>query len=152
MDTTPRTGGQILVAQLLAQGCERIFTVPGESFLAVLDALHDTPEIATVVCRQGGRRGFHGLRRRHARPPPGIAFVTRGPGATNAAIGVHVARQDSQPLILFVGDVGPRTRDREAFQEVDMTAMFSRRSPNGRRGSTTRRASPNMSRAPMPWR
>ncbi|MEI5686697.1 thiamine pyrophosphate-binding protein [Sphingomonas kyungheensis] len=125
MDTTPRTGGQILVAQLLAQGCERIFTVPGESFLAVLDALHDTPEIATVVCRQEGGAAFMACADGTLGHRPGIAFVTRGPGATNAAIGVHVARQDSQPLILFVGDVDRGTRDREAFQEVDMTAMFA---------------------------
>jgi acetolactate synthase-1/2/3 large subunit len=125
METISRTGGQILVDQLLAQGCDRIFTVPGESFLAVLDALHDTPQIATVVCRQEGGAAFMACADGSLTHRPGVVFVTRGPGATNAAIGVHVARQDSQPLILFVGDVDRTTRDREAFQEVDLPAMFA---------------------------
>ncbi|NYD90840.1 thiamine pyrophosphate-binding protein [Sphingomonas melonis] len=125
METISRTGGQILVDQLLAQGCDRIFTVPGESFLAVLDALHDTPQIATVVCRQEGGAAFMACADGSLTHRPGVVFVTRGPGATNAAIGVHVARQDSQPLILFVGDVDRTNRDREAFQEVDLPAMFA---------------------------
>ncbi len=123
--TQERTGGRILVDQLTAQGCDRIFTVPGESFLAVLDALHDTPAIDLVVCRQEGGVGFMACADGAMTGRPGIAFVTRGPGATNAAIGVHVARQDSQPMILFVGDVDRGTRDREAFQEIDFEAMFS---------------------------
>ena len=121
----PRTGGRILVDQLLAQGCERIFTVPGESFLAVLDALHDTPAIDLVVCRQEGGVAFMACADGALTHRPGIAFVTRGPGATNASIGVHVAMQDSQPMILFVGDVDRGTRDREAFQEIDFAAMFA---------------------------
>jgi acetolactate synthase-1/2/3 large subunit len=125
MEIISRTGGQILVDQLLAQGCDRIFTVPGESFLAVLDALHDTPQIATVVCRQEGGAAFMACADGSLTHRPGVVFVTRGPGATNAAIGVHVARQDSQPLILFVGDVDRTTRDREAFQEVDLPSMFA---------------------------
>lgn len=124
MERQTRTGGRILVDQLLAQGCERIFTVPGESFLAVLDALHDTPQIETVVCRQEGGAAFMACADGTLTHRPGIAFVTRGPGATNASIGVHVARQDSQPMILFIGDVDRGTRDREAFQEVDFAAMF----------------------------
>ena len=120
-----RTGGRILVDQLLAQGCERIFTVPGESFLAVLDALHDASAIQTVVCRQEGGVAFMACADGALTGRPGIAFVTRGPGATNASIGVHVARQDSQPMILFIGDVDRSTRDREAFQEVDFQAMFA---------------------------
>jgi acetolactate synthase-1/2/3 large subunit len=121
---TTRTGGRVLVDNLVAQGCDRIFTVPGESFLAVLDALHDTPAIDLVVCRQEGGAGFMACADGTLTGRPGVAFVTRGPGATNAAIGVHVARQDSQPMILFIGDVDRGTRDREAFQEIDFEAMF----------------------------
>ena len=120
-----RTGGRILVDQLVAQGCERIFTVPGESFLAVLDALVDVPAIETVVCRQEGGVAFMACADGALTHRPGVAFVTRGPGATNASIGVHVARQDSQPMILFVGDVDRGTRDREAFQEINFEAMFA---------------------------
>ncbi|MFS0771643.1 thiamine pyrophosphate-binding protein [Sphingomonas sp. 1P08PE] len=122
---TQRTGGRLLVDQLLIQGCERIFTVPGESFLAVLDALHDTPAIDLVTCRQEGGAAFMACADGTLTHRPGIAFVTRGPGATNASIGVHVAMQDSQAMILFVGDVDRATRDREAFQEVDFAAMFA---------------------------
>ncbi len=121
----PRTGGRILVDQLVAQGCDRIFTVPGESFLAVLDALHDTPEIDLVVCRQEGGVGFMACADGAMTGRPGVAFVTRGPGATNASIGVHVAMQDSQPMVLFIGDVDRGTKDREAFQEIDFPAMFA---------------------------
>ena len=123
--TKTRTGGRILVDQLVAQGCDRIFTVPGESFLAVLDALHDTPEIDLVVCRQEGGAAFMACADGTMTQRPGIVFATRGPGATNACIGVHVAMQDSQPMILFIGDVDRGTRDREAFQEVDFQAMFA---------------------------
>ncbi len=120
-----RTGGRILVDQLLIQGCDRVFTVPGESFLAVLDALHDTPAIDVVVCRQEGGVGFMACADGAQTGRPGVAFVTRGPGATNASIGVHVAMQDSQPMILFVGDVDRSMRDREGFQEVDFLTMFA---------------------------
>ena len=123
--TTARTGGRILVDQLLIQGCDRLFTVPGESFLAVLDALHDTPAIDTVVCRQEGGVTFMACADGALTGRPGIAFVTRGPGATNASIGVHVAMQDSQPMILFIGDVDRGMRGREGFQEVDFQAMFA---------------------------
>ena len=122
--TTLRAGGRILVDQLVIQGCDRIFTVPGESFLAVLDALHDVPDIDTVVCRQEGGVTFMACADGAMTGRPGIAFVTRGPGATNASIGVHVAHQDSQPMILFIGDVDRSMRDREGFQEVDFSAMF----------------------------
>ena len=121
----PRTGGRILVDQLVIQGADRIFTVPGESFLAVLDALHDVPKIETIICRQEGGVAFMACADGKLTGRPGIAFVTRGPGATNASIGVHVAMQDSQPMILFIGDVDRGMRDREGFQEVDFTAMFS---------------------------
>lgn len=122
---SPRTGGRILVDQLMAQGCDRIFTVPGESFLAVLDALHDVPAIDTVVCRQEGGVAFMACADGAMTGRPGIAFVTRGPGATNASIGVHVAMQDSKPMVLFIGDVDRGMRDREGFQEVDFQAMFA---------------------------
>ncbi|SFP36145.1 thiamine pyrophosphate-binding protein [Sphingomonas rubra] len=121
---TQRTGGRILVDQLVAQGCDRLFTVPGESFLAVLDALHDTPAIEVVTCRQEGGAAFMACADGTLTGRPGICFVTRGPGATNASIGVHVAMQDSIPMILFIGDVDRSMRDREGFQEVDFTAMF----------------------------
>ena len=120
-----RTGGQILVDQLKIQGCDRIFTVPGESFLAVLDALHDTPEIDVVVCRHEGGVAYMTDADGKMTGRPGIAFVTRGPGATNASAGVHVAFQDSTPLILFVGDLARGDKDREGFQEVDLPAFFS---------------------------
>lgn len=119
-----RTGGRILVDNLVAQGTDRIFTVPGESFLAVLDALHDTPSVEVVVCRQEGGAAFMACADGKLTNRPGVCFVTRGPGATNASIGVHVAMQDSLPMILFVGDVARGDRDREAFQEVDFGQMF----------------------------
>lgn len=122
---TIRTGGRILVDQLLQQGCDRIFSVPGESYLAVLDALHDTPQVENIVCRQEGGVAFMACADGAITGRPGVAFVTRGPGATNASIGVHVAMQDSQPMILFVGDVARGDRDREGFQEIDLPAMFA---------------------------
>jgi acetolactate synthase-1/2/3 large subunit len=122
--TQTRSGGRILVDNLVAQGCDRIFTVPGESFLAVLDALHDTPGIDLVVCRQEGGVAYMAEADGKLTGRPGVAFVTRGPGATNASVGVHTAFQDSTPMILFVGDVARGDRDREGFQEVDLAAMF----------------------------
>jgi len=120
-----RSGGQILVDQLRINGCDRIFTVPGESFLAVLDALHDTPEIDVTVCRQEGGVAYMADADGKMTGRPGIAFVTRGPGATNASGGVHVASQDSTPMILFIGDVARGDRDREGFQEIDFPAFFA---------------------------
>jgi len=125
MMTKQRTGGRILVDALVAQGCDRIFTVPGESFLPVLDALVDSPEIDVVVTRAEGGAAFMAEADGKMTHRPGICFVTRGPGATNASIGVHVAMQDSTPLILFVGDVARDARDREGFQEVDFPAFFA---------------------------
>jgi len=121
---TNRTGGRILVDQRQSQGCDGIFTVPGESFLAVLDALHDTPEIDLTVCRQEGGVAYMADADGKMTGRPGVAFVTRGPGATNASAGVHVAFQDSTPMILFIGDVARGDRDREGFQEVDFPAFF----------------------------
>ena len=123
--TLPINGGRLLVDCLIEQGADRIFTVPGESFLAVLDALHDSPQVQTVVCRQEGGAAFMACADGAMTGRPGVCFVTRGPGATNASIGVHVACQDSQPLILFIGDVDRGMRDREGFQEVDFQAMFA---------------------------
>jgi acetolactate synthase-1/2/3 large subunit len=123
--TSNRTGGRILVDQLLAQGCDRIFCVPGESYLAVLDALHDSPAIDLVVCRQEGGAAYMAEADGKLTGRPGVCFVTRGPGATNAAIGVHTAMQDSTPMILFIGDVAREAKDREGFQEVDFPAMFA---------------------------
>lgn len=119
-----QTAAQLLVDCLKEQGTDRIFTVPGESFLAVLDALHERSDIETVVCRQEGGAAFMACADGAMQQRPGIAFVTRGPGATNASIGVHVAHQDSQPMILFVGDVARPMRDREGFQEVNFEAFF----------------------------
>jgi len=124
MTQRPRSAAELLVDCLSEQGCERIFTVPGESFLAVLDALHERSEIDTVTCRQEGGVAFMACADGAMTQRPGIGFVTRGPGATNASIGVHVAHQDSQPMILFVGDVAREMRDREGFQEVDFSAFF----------------------------
>ena len=119
-----RSAAALLVDCLGVQGCERIFTVPGESFLAVLDALPDRPEIDVVTCRQEGGVAFMACADGTMTGRPGVAFVTRGPGATNASIGVHVAHQDSQPMILFVGDVAREMQGREGFQEVDFSAFF----------------------------
>ncbi len=116
---------RLLVDCLVEQGCDRIFTVPGESFLQVLDALSDTASVDLVTCRQEGGAAFMACADGAMTGRPGIAFVTRGPGATNASIGVHVARQDSQPMILFVGDVSTTMRDREGFQEIDFPAFFA---------------------------
>lgn len=129
MPDTTRSAAALLVDCLAAEGASRIFTVPGESFLAVLDALPDRPEIDVVTCRQEGGAAFMAcadgaMNAAGGNGRPGIAFVTRGPGATNASIGVHVAHQDSQPMILFVGDVARGMQGREGFQEVDFTAFF----------------------------
>ena len=123
-DKTTVNGGRLLVDCLIAQGADRIFTVPGESFLAVLDALHDAPQIETVICRQEGGAAFMACADGAMTGRPGVCFVTRGPGATNASIGVHVAMQDSQPMLLFIGDVDRGMKDREGFQEVDFSQMF----------------------------
>ncbi|MEE4206744.1 MAG: thiamine pyrophosphate-dependent enzyme [Erythrobacter sp.] len=122
-DTTKRAA-DLLVECLAEQGTDRIFTVPGESFLAVLDALHEKAAIETVTCRQEGGAAFMACADGALTGRPGVAFVTRGPGATNASIGVHVAFQDSQPMVLFVGDVARPMQGREGFQEVDFPAFF----------------------------
>ncbi|WP_323009097.1 thiamine pyrophosphate-binding protein [Paracoccus sp. (in: a-proteobacteria)] len=118
-----RHGGQILVDALKTNGVGRVFSVPGESFLAVLDGLYASG-IQNVVCRQEGGAAMMAEAHGKLTGRPGVVFVTRGPGATNASAGVHVARQDSTPMILFVGQIAQSDRDREAFQEVDYRAMF----------------------------
>jgi len=121
----PRSGGQILVASLLAQGATHAFGVPGESFLAVLDALYDARgRLTFYVCRQEGGAAYMAEAYGKLTGQPGLVFVTRGPGATNAAIGIHTAAQDSTPMIAFVGQVGTDMMDREAFQEIDYRQMF----------------------------
>jgi len=118
-----RTGGQILIDQLVAQGVERVTCVPGESYLAALDALHDS-KIDVMICRAEGGAAMMAEAYGKLTGRPGICFVTRGPGASNACHGVHIAMQDSTPMILFVGQVDTGMREREAFQEVDYKAMF----------------------------
>ncbi len=118
-----RTGGKILIDQLIAQGVERITCVPGESYLAALDAMHGCP-IDVLVCRAEGGAAMMAEAYGKLTGRPGVCFVTRGPGATNASPGVHIAMQDSTPMILFIGQVGRDMREREAFQEVDYKAVF----------------------------
>lgn len=118
-----KTGGQLIVDSLEANGVDRIFSVPGESYLAVLDALHDS-KIRNIVCRQEGGAAMMADCHGRLTGQPGICFVTRGPGATNASPGVHIAMQDSTPMILFIGQVASHAREREAFQEVDYRAFF----------------------------
>ncbi len=124
--TTARQGGRILVDQLVIHGTDTVFHVPGESFLPVLDGLHEhRDKVKLVTCRH--ESGAANMAEAHAKLTgrPGICFVTRGPGATQGAVGVHTAFQDSTPMIFFIGDVGSDFRDREAFQEVDFAAMFA---------------------------
>ncbi|WP_068081138.1 thiamine pyrophosphate-binding protein [Polycladidibacter stylochi] len=115
--------GHLLVKCLEAQQVERVFCVPGESYLAVLDGLYDS-KIKAVLCRQEGGAAMMAEATGKLTGRPGICFVTRGPGATNAAAGVHVAQQDETPMILFIGQVATHMRDRDAFQEVDYKQMF----------------------------
>ena len=120
-----RNGGKLLVDCLIGLGATKSFGVPGESYLAVLDALHDTTgRLDFILCRNEGGAAFMAAAYGKLTRQPGICFVTRGPGATNASIGVHTAMQDSAPMLLFVGQVGRDMRGREAFQEVDYRAAF----------------------------
>jgi len=118
-------GGQLLVHSLVNLGARKSFGIPGESYLAVLDALHDTRgQFDFVLCRNEGGAAFMAAAWGKLTGSPGICFVTRGPGATNASIGVHTAMQDSAPMLLFVGQVGTDMQGREAFQELDYRAVF----------------------------
>ncbi|CAH1653957.1 thiamine pyrophosphate-binding protein [Chelatococcus asaccharovorans] len=122
---TRRSGAEILVDCLRRQDVDQVFCVPGESYLAVLDALHDVADdVRLVVCRQEGGAANMADAYGKLTGRPGVSFVTRGPGATNASIGVHTAFQDSTPMVLFIGQVARGFKDREGFQEVDLVAMF----------------------------
>ena len=121
---TLRSGGQILVDQLVAQGVKRVYCVPGKSYLAALDALNNAP-IEVTVCRQEAGAAMMALTEGRLTGRPGICFVTRGPGAMNAAHGVHIAEHDSAPMILFIGQVERAMIGRGAFQEMDYRAMFA---------------------------
>lgn len=120
-----RHGGQLLVECLVALGARKSFGVPGESYLALLDALHDTGgTLDFVLCRNEGGAAFMASAYGKLTGSPGICLVTRGPGVTNASIGIHTAMQDSSPMLVFVGQVGTDMKGREAFQEIDYRAMF----------------------------
>jgi len=120
-----RSGGQILVDALKKHGVDMAFAVPGESYLAVLDALHDAGnQIRLVTCRQEGGAAYMAEAYGKLTGRPGICMVTRGPGATNAAVGLHTGFQDSTPMILLIGQVARDQAEREAFQEVDFRRMF----------------------------
>ncbi len=122
-NTGARTGGEILVDQLAIHGVQHVFCVPGESYLAALDAFHGRA-IKLTVCRHESAAAMAAEAIGKVTGRPGICFVTRGPGATNASAGIHIARQDSSPMIVFVGQVGRDMREREAFQELDYRAVF----------------------------
>src|SRR5215470_12459581 len=118
-----RTAAEVLVDQLRIHGVRHVFCVPGESYLAVLDAFYDR-DLTVTVCRQEGGAAMMAEAIGKATGLPGICFVTRGPGATNASPGIHIARQDSTPMIVFVGQIARDMREREAFQELDYRAVF----------------------------
>ena len=125
MNNTPLTGGHLLVKCLQSLGANKCFGVPGESYLDVLDGLHDTQgQLDFILCRNEGGASFMAEAYGKLTGQPGICMVTRGPGATNASIGVHTAMQNSSPMILFVGQVGSDMREREAFQEIDYRAFY----------------------------
>ncbi|HCI01352.1 MAG TPA: thiamine pyrophosphate-binding protein, partial [Alphaproteobacteria bacterium] len=120
-----QSGGEILVRSLINLGARTSFGVPGESYLPVLDALHDTAgQLDFVLCRNEGGAAYMAAAYGKLTATPGLCWVTRGPGATNASIGLHTAMQDSAPMILFVGQVGTDMRGREAFQELDYRAVY----------------------------
>jgi acetolactate synthase I/II/III large subunit len=123
--TPQTTGARLVVDALLTHGVERVFCVPGESFLAILDSLHDeTGRIETIVCRHEAAAANMAEAIGKLTGRPGVALVTRGPGATHASIGVHTAFQDSTPMILLIGQCAREHMDREAFQEIDYRRMF----------------------------
>src|SRR5918992_5543371 len=121
----PRHGGKILADPLAAQGVKLAFGVPGESYLPVLDGLHDLrDQLSFIVCRQEGGASYMAEAYGKLTGEPGVLFVTRGPGATNGAIGVHTGFQDSTPMVVFIGQVGNEFVEREAFQEMDYRRMY----------------------------
>src|SRR5437868_12046403 len=124
-DLKTRHGGRILADALASQGVRMAFGVPGESYLPVLDGLHDLREkIQFVICRQEGGASYMAEAYGKLTGEPGVLFVTRGPGATNGAIGVHTAQQDSTPMVVFIGQVPNEFAEREAFQEIDYRRMY----------------------------
>jgi acetolactate synthase-1/2/3 large subunit len=120
-----RSGAEVLIDALKLNAVERIYCIPGESYLAALDALYDRSEISVIVCRNEGGAAFMAEAEGKLSGRPGVCFVTRGPGATNASGGLHVAQQDSTPMILLIGQIARKDLDREAFQEIDYRRMFS---------------------------
>src|SRR2546425_9402598 len=146
--TLSGSGGQIVVQSLLAQGTDHVFCVPGESHLAVLDGLYDARDrIRLIVCRH--ESGASNMADAYGKLTgrPGVALVTRGPGATNASIGVHTASQDSTPLVLLIGQVPRAFADREAFQEVDYRRMFGQMTKWAARTDDARRVPEYVSHA-----
>ena len=124
-DLKTRHGGKILADALVAQGVKMAFGVPGESYLPLLDGMHDVRgQLQFVVCRQEGGASYMADAWAKLTGEPGVVFVTRGPGATNGAVGMHTAFQDSTPVVMFVGQVGNDFVEREAFQEVDFRRMY----------------------------
>jgi acetolactate synthase-1/2/3 large subunit len=121
--TGSRTGGQIVADALVAHGVSHVFGVPGESYLAVLDAIHDT-DIEFVICRQEGGAAYMAEAWGRLTGDPGVCMVTRGPGATNASVGIHAARENSQPMVVLIGQVATDEIGREAFQEIDYRAFL----------------------------
>ena len=119
-----RHGGKILADQLAIQQCKAVFCVAGESFLPALDGMYDHPQIETVTCRHEGGAAIMAEAYGKMTGRPAVCFVTRGPGAANASLGVHIALQDSTPMVLMIGQVQRTYLDREAFQEVDFRTMF----------------------------
>ena len=124
--TVGRTAARVFADQLVIHGATRVFGVPGESYLDLLDAIYDTPSLEFVTCRNEGGAAMMADAYGKLTGQPGVCAVTRGPGATNASSGVHVAQQDATPFILLVGQVGRHMIGREAFQEIDYQQMFGR--------------------------
>lgn len=141
-----KNGGQLVVDALRCFSTERVFCVPGESYLPVLDALHDA-DIETIVCRQEGGAAMMAEATAKLTGKPGICLVTRGPGATNASAGVHIADQDATPVILLIGQISTRRRHREMFQEVDYQQFFGGMAKWVAEIDTTERIPEMMSRA-----
>ena len=115
---------RVIVDQLVALGADLAFGVPGESYLSVLDVLHDQPELRFVTCRHEGGAAFAAEAHAKLTGRPGVLMVTRGPGVTNAAIGIHLAQQDETPMVVLVGQVPRHQRGRDAFQELDLVQVF----------------------------
>ncbi|MBV8368732.1 MAG: thiamine pyrophosphate-binding protein, partial [Candidatus Eremiobacteraeota bacterium] len=119
-----RSGGRAVVEALIANAVDTVFCVPGESYVAVLDALYDAPNLRVIACRHEAAAANMAEAYGKLTGRPGICMVTRAPGATHASIGVHTARQDSTPMIVFVGQVARGMQGREAFQEIDYAQVF----------------------------